>query len=61
MIEVVIVESERGWGRRIDERKKFKTRKAAEAFCRKFNAPNKPGQAPDWYMQAEIVEPMEKP
>jgi len=52
-----IVESERGWGRRIDEVREFDTQKERDAFIREYNSHNPPavgGRAPDWYMQAEI-------
>lgn len=61
LIEVAIVESERGWGQRIDEIKKFKTQKGAKNFIKRFNQNNiddytKTGVIPDWYMQAEILQ-----
>lgn len=55
-IQVAIIESERGWGQRVDEIRKFNTRKAAEAFVRKYNAQNDKPTVPDWYMYARIVE-----
>lgn len=60
-VRVNIIESERGWGRKVDETKTFKTRAAAEKFVKKYNQKNeddwkKTKTVPDWYMQAEIVE-----
>ena len=55
-VEVQIIESERGWGQRVDETRYFTSRAEAEAFCTEYNKDNKPGPAPDWYMQAVIVE-----
>ena len=52
---VAIVESEIGWGQRVDEIKEFKNRTAAETFVRKFNERNNKDQVPDWYMFAEII------
>jgi hypothetical protein len=54
--KVVIIESERGWGRKIDEIKYFDSADEAYKFQEKFNSGNPPkvnGMAPDWYMQAE--------
>ena len=52
---VDIIESERGWGRKIDETKYFDNEQEARDFCDKYNSKNPPGPAPDWYMQAEYV------
>jgi hypothetical protein len=49
----IIIESERGWGRKIDEVKEFDTEKERDDFVKKFNSKNPPGPAPDWYMIAE--------
>jgi hypothetical protein len=50
--KVEIIESERGWGTKIDEVKYFDSEESAKFFCANFNKDNKPGPAPDWYMQA---------
>jgi hypothetical protein len=54
---VNIIESERGWGRKIDDVKHFGSEAEAVEFVRTYNAKNQPhdaaGRAPDWYMQAE--------
>lgn len=55
-IKVVIIESERGWGQRVDEVKQFSTRKEAEEFVKDFNKDNNLPIVPDWYMRAEIVD-----
>lgn len=52
---VDIIESERGWGQKIDETKYFDNEQEARDFCDKFNSKNPPGPAPDWYMQAEYI------
>lgn len=52
---VNIIESERGWGRKIDERMEFDTWEEAQKYIKKFNSTNPPGPAPDWYMQAEYA------
>ena len=51
---VVIIESERGWGQKVDEVRYFDNLAEAEAFVKKFNAGNNLGVVPDWYMYAEI-------
>jgi hypothetical protein len=48
----VIIESERDWGRRIDEVKEFKTEKERDDFIREYNDKLPDGPAPDWYMCA---------
>ena len=55
-IKVYIIESERGWGNRIDEIKKFSSRKKALAFCNRYNRDYNPprNQAPDWFMYAQV-------
>jgi hypothetical protein len=50
--KVVVIESERGWGQKVDEVLYFKTRAEASSWSAKFNSRNPPGPAPDWYMQA---------
>ena len=55
-VEVEIIESERGWGQRTDEIKKFNNRKDAEAFVKKYNSANDKKEVPDWYMYARIIE-----
>jgi hypothetical protein len=52
MYRVVIFESERDWGRRVDEIKEFPTRKEADDFIEEFNSYNTSPTAPDWYMIA---------
>jgi hypothetical protein len=50
--KVEIIESERGWGQKIDEVKYFDSEESAKDFCKRYNADNPAGPAPDWYMQA---------
>ena len=52
----VIIESERGWGQRVDEVREFKTEKARDNFIKKYNAQNNEPTTPDWYMYAEKGE-----
>lgn len=55
VVVVEIIESERGWGQKVDEVKKFDNLKEARAFVRKYNAKNNLPYTPDWYMYARIV------
>lgn len=55
MTTVHIIESERGWGAKVDEVKEFPNYQAAKEFCDEFNAKNNLSYVPDWYMHAEIV------
>lgn len=50
---VNIIESERGWGQKIDETKEFFDYDSAIKFVREFNAHNTNKTVPDWYMYAE--------
>lgn len=52
---VDIIESERGWGTKIDEIKYFDTEDSARAFCKEYNASNTKETAPDWYMRADYI------
>ena len=55
MQKVLIIESEAGWGQKVDEVKEFPTYEEAEEFVREYNAKwNPPGPTPDWYMYARI-------
>ncbi len=51
--KVVIIESERDWGQKVDEVKYFDDEEEAKQFVRTFNSHNTAGHAPDWYMYAE--------
>ena len=57
-MKVLIIESERGWGQKIDEVKEFATREEAEKFCREYNDKYNPpmDSAPDWYMYARMED-----
>jgi hypothetical protein len=55
-VKVRIIESERGWGQKVDEVKEFDTREEASDFCGTFNLRNDQISVPDWYMYAEIDE-----
>jgi hypothetical protein len=58
-IKVNIIESEAGWGRKIDSTRTFETLAEAERFIKKYNKSNvekfdKTGVVPSWYMVAEL-------
>jgi hypothetical protein len=50
---VDIIESERGWGSKVDETLYFDNEAEALEYCRNFNARNTAAVAPDWYMRAD--------
>jgi hypothetical protein len=55
MTKVYIIESEKGWGQRVDTIKEFSTREEAEMYCREYNSRHNPvGSTPDWYMYAHM-------
>ena len=60
-VKVEIIESERGWGSKIDEVKYFEALTIEEAtklatdFCNEYNAKNNKNVVPDWYMYARIA------
>ena len=49
---VDIIESERGWGTKIDEQRFFDDANAAFKFVEEFNSRNVETLAPYWYMKA---------
>lgn len=53
-VKVEIIESERGWGQKVDEVLEFPTKEEAEQYCREYNSKHNPPSdtAPDWYMFA---------
>lgn len=50
---VDIIESERGWGQRVDNTKIFTHKDDADAFVKKYNSSNNEKIVPDWYMYAK--------
>lgn len=50
--KVEIIESERGWGQKVEEVKFFDNQKDATAFVSEFNSTNIEDDVPDWYMYA---------
>ena len=55
---VDIIESERGWGSKIDETIYFDNEAEARKYCEDFNAKNTETVVPDWYMRAEYCGPI---
>jgi len=56
---VNIIESELGWGSKIDQIKYFASEQDAKLFVKDFNSLNAADTAPTWYMQAEYVGKVE--
>jgi len=56
--KVHIIESERGWGQKIDEVKEFPTYDEAVAFVKDYNNRYNPPdvETPDWYMYARLAD-----
>ncbi len=54
--KVYIIESEAGWGQRIDETLEFPSREEAEEYCRDYNRKYNPPKkvTPSWYMYATV-------
>ena len=50
---VDIIESEAGWGSKIDEIKYFDNKPEAELFIEAYNANLPRGRTPEWYMIAK--------
>lgn len=50
---VTVIESERGWGQKVDEYRHFETKEEAQKWVTAFNAKNDLDYVPDWYMRAE--------
>lgn len=50
---VDIIESERGWGQKIDDRKFFDTEQEARDYVVEYNKDNNLDYVPDWYMRAD--------
>jgi len=53
MWKVAIIESERGWGQKVDEVREFKSYEDAKIFQLEFNKQNDKDCVPDWYMVAK--------
>lgn len=53
--KVNIIESEKGYGSKIDQIMYFRTKEEAEEFVKNFNSKNNKKETPDWYMMAEYM------
>lgn len=54
-IKVYIIESESGWGQRVDETKEFDSKEEAEKFVKEYNEKyNSKKEVPIWYMYATL-------
>lgn len=53
--KVNIIESERGWGSKIDEVKYFDNEFEAKEFVNTFNSKNDENLVPDWYRWADYI------
>lgn len=49
---VEMLEYERGWGSKVDDRKVFATEEEGLEFVKEFNSDNTEEEVPDWYMVA---------
>jgi len=55
--KVLMIESEAGWGRKIDEVKWFDSREEAVKFCQEYNLKhNNQPVTPSWYIKAELAK-----
>ncbi len=52
-VKIAVIESEVGWGRKIDDWMICQSVEDAENFRAEFNSKNLESTAPNWYMQAE--------
>lgn len=52
-VKVAVIESEAGWGRKIDDWMVCLSVEDARAFIKEFNSKNTSSSTPDWYMVAE--------
>lgn len=52
-VKIAVIESEAGWGRKIDDYMVCLTVEDAKAFETEFNSKNTETSTPDWYMQVE--------
>lgn len=56
---VYFIESERGWGTKVDDTRDFDTEDEARRFVKEYNDKhNPPGPVPDWYYMASYHGPV---
>lgn len=51
--KTAVIESERGWGSKIDDWMICQSLEDAKTFEKEFNSKNNESTVPDWYMYAE--------
>jgi hypothetical protein len=51
--KIAVIESESGWGRKIDDYMVCLSTDDTKAFEKEFNSKNNLSSAPDWYMSVE--------
>lgn len=60
VLKVPVIESERGWGSKVDDYMICLSTKDAMNFIQEFNAKNTDTVVPDWYMYADFnISPIE--
>jgi hypothetical protein len=52
-VKIPVIESESGWGRKVDDYMVCLSMEDAMAFEKEFNARNTATSTPEWYMQVE--------
>jgi hypothetical protein len=52
-IKIPVIESERGYGSKVDDYMICKSVEDANTFIKEFNSKNNESSTPDWYMYAE--------
>jgi hypothetical protein len=57
--KVELIESERGWGSKVDDYMVCLTEDDAQEFKKEFNAKNNESSVPDWYMYAASITEVE--
>ncbi len=59
-VKVTVIESERGWGSKVDDHMVCLSTEDANEFITRFNSKNNFPTVPDWYMYAESeIEPID--
>lgn len=51
--KIAVIESEAGWGRKVDDWMVCLSIEDAKTFEKEFNSNNTESSTPDWYMQVE--------
>jgi len=61
LTKVLIIESEAGWGRKVEKEKEFDSREEAIQYCKDYNNEYNPADKPTpvWYMYARLEDQVE--